>query len=365
MISEGDGSPVTAIPNPGYHFSNWSDGLADNPRQDTYVQADLSVSAGFAPNSYTLSFNSHGGSPVNPIVADYGSVIPWTSAPTLNNHVFVRWNTQEDDTGMAWTPGESFLVPAHDVTFHAIWENSLTVTLTASPNPARTNESIVMQINATDAFSAPLDGRIDVFADTGESCSSNAADTIEPHVASFTCSLQFDTLGPRNITAQFSGSATHMDTLSDAVELKVMRIADLSITADDGKIQASEGYDLEYLVEVRNSGPDEAPNSEVLVLVEPQLIDQHWTCTPVGSANCPASNGNGPIDATVSLPAGSGLDYLFKGQIDGMPLEVVLDALVTATKDAPQYVHDPVSANNQAQDRDKVALVFSDGLEGP
>ncbi|ADV46072.1 immunoglobulin-like domain-containing protein [Nitratifractor salsuginis] len=45
-----DGSEVTALPDNGYHFLKWSDGSTQNPRVDTKVQADLDVTAQFAPN---------------------------------------------------------------------------------------------------------------------------------------------------------------------------------------------------------------------------------------------------------------------------------------------------------------------------
>lgn len=44
----GDGQPVLAIPNPGYQFIGWSDGRTDNPRIDTGVTSDISVTANFA-----------------------------------------------------------------------------------------------------------------------------------------------------------------------------------------------------------------------------------------------------------------------------------------------------------------------------
>jgi hypothetical protein len=43
-----DGSPVTAEPDTGYHFVDWSDGSTDNPRTETNVTSDVDVLANFA-----------------------------------------------------------------------------------------------------------------------------------------------------------------------------------------------------------------------------------------------------------------------------------------------------------------------------
>ena len=44
---EGNGSAVTAVPSPGYKFNGWNDGSLDNPRTDTTVTSNISVSAYF------------------------------------------------------------------------------------------------------------------------------------------------------------------------------------------------------------------------------------------------------------------------------------------------------------------------------
>ena len=41
------GTAVTAIPDPGYCFVQWSDGVADNPRTDSQVTSDITVTAQF------------------------------------------------------------------------------------------------------------------------------------------------------------------------------------------------------------------------------------------------------------------------------------------------------------------------------
>ena len=53
-----DGTAVTAVPDTGYHFVEWSDSVATATRTDTNVTADISVTASFAINEYTLTYTA-------------------------------------------------------------------------------------------------------------------------------------------------------------------------------------------------------------------------------------------------------------------------------------------------------------------
>jgi hypothetical protein len=50
VASGADGSQVTAVPNTGYHFVQWSDGVKTASRTDTNVTADINVTAVFEPS---------------------------------------------------------------------------------------------------------------------------------------------------------------------------------------------------------------------------------------------------------------------------------------------------------------------------
>src|SRR4029077_5053149 len=95
-----DGSPVTAVPDTGYHFVNWSDGSTQNPRTDTNVTMDISVTANFAINTYTLTYTAgpHGSiSGTSPQTVPYGgSGTPVTAGPDTGYH-FVNWSDSSTD----------------------------------------------------------------------------------------------------------------------------------------------------------------------------------------------------------------------------------------------------------------------------
>lgn len=64
-ISPGaDAEMVTAVPNEGYIFVGWSDGVTTATRHDTNITTDIEVSAKFKKEEYTLSF----------IAGDHGSI---------------------------------------------------------------------------------------------------------------------------------------------------------------------------------------------------------------------------------------------------------------------------------------------------
>jgi hypothetical protein len=91
----GSGTAVTAVPNAGYHFVNWSDASTANPRTDVGVTGNISVTATFAINTYTLTYTagSNGSiSGTSPQTVNYGgSGTAVTAVPNTGYH-FVNWS---------------------------------------------------------------------------------------------------------------------------------------------------------------------------------------------------------------------------------------------------------------------------------
>ncbi len=76
-----NGSAVTAVPDDHYHFVQWSDGSTDNPRTDLNITADLTVTAEFAIDTFTISASSGDNGTINPsgdITVDYGEDLQFT-----------------------------------------------------------------------------------------------------------------------------------------------------------------------------------------------------------------------------------------------------------------------------------------------
>ncbi len=88
---------IEAIPNYGYHFTQWSDGNTDNPR--TFVLAkDTTFTAQFAPNQYTLSLqcDDNQGSVEGAGVFDYLAEVQISATPAYGYH-FSSWSDGNTD----------------------------------------------------------------------------------------------------------------------------------------------------------------------------------------------------------------------------------------------------------------------------
>ena len=82
-------APITPEADPekdGYTFSGWS------TIPSTMPDNDVNVTGSFSINQYTITFNSNGGSAVNPIKQDYQSVIAKPDDPIREGYTFLGWN---------------------------------------------------------------------------------------------------------------------------------------------------------------------------------------------------------------------------------------------------------------------------------
>ena len=101
----------------GYQFTDW---YLDDTKYDfnTAVTKDMTLTAKWTVNSYTITFDTDGGSAIDPITQGYGTTINAPAAPTKTGYTFMGWN-----------PALPATMPAGDMTIKAQWEiNRYTVT---------------------------------------------------------------------------------------------------------------------------------------------------------------------------------------------------------------------------------------------
>ena len=92
------GCNISATPNYGYHFVQWSDGNTDNPRS-LELTRDTVLTAEFAPNNYTLSIqsdNSERGTTSGDITTTYLDYVTISATANYGYH-FSHWNDYNYD----------------------------------------------------------------------------------------------------------------------------------------------------------------------------------------------------------------------------------------------------------------------------
>lgn len=104
--------PDAPTATPGYTFDGWNkaDGTAWDYASDK-VTDNITLYAKWAANTYTITFDTAGGSEIAPITQDYGTVITAPEAPTREGYTFIGWDKEIPTT-----------MPAENMTVTAQWE---------------------------------------------------------------------------------------------------------------------------------------------------------------------------------------------------------------------------------------------------
>ena len=101
----------------GYTFIGWYNGESEW-NFETPVTADLTLTAKWQINRYTITFDTAGGSEVAPITQDYGTTITALANPTKTGYTFAGWDKTIPST-----------MPAGDMAITAQWQlNQYTIT---------------------------------------------------------------------------------------------------------------------------------------------------------------------------------------------------------------------------------------------
>lgn len=131
--SGNSGSAVTAVPDTGYSFVSWSDGVLTAQRTDSSITSNKTVSATFSINSYTVSYDENGSSggtaPANQTKTHDATLALATNSGTLvkTGYSFSGWNTLDDGTGTDYAVGADYTANV-GVTLFAKWTiNNYTV----------------------------------------------------------------------------------------------------------------------------------------------------------------------------------------------------------------------------------------------
>ena len=382
-----DGTPVTALPDIGYHFTEWDDASTENPRTDTAIAADISVIASFAIDQFSVTASAVGNGSITPALqsVDYGSTASFTAIPDANHHVLSVTGdscTPIDLGGGSWSASNITAPCAVTATF-AIDQ----FTLAYSAGPHGTITGINPQVVDYGSSGLPVSAVADIgyhFVQWSDGSTANprtdtnvtanlsvsASFAINTYVVTATSSghgaitpasqmIDHGEMASLEVTpeagyaAAVSGDTCALSPTTGSTWISTAIEADCQVTAtftlipvpvleiavDDNQNFARYGSLLNYIVTVTNVGSADAANVSLANSVPAQIDAAFttWICIGAGNgASCPAS-GTGNLDSTaITLPAGRSLYWLVTApvhpQATGETVEYVVDAQLSTAE---------------------------------
>lgn len=118
IVQKGEKAIEPDVPSrQGYQFTDW---YLDDTKYDfnAAVTGDMTLTARWTVNQYTITFDTNGGSAIDPITQNYGTAIAAPANPTREGYTFIGWDKAIPAT-----------MPAEDLTVTAQWRiNQYTIT---------------------------------------------------------------------------------------------------------------------------------------------------------------------------------------------------------------------------------------------
>ena len=158
-ITQDYGTQIAAPADPtreGYTFIGW-----DKAIPATMPAENLTVTAKWKVNSYTITFDTAGGSEIAPITQDYGTAITAPADPTREGYTFIgwdkaipatmpaenmtvtaQWKDSEKPTGEIKISENSWKAFLNNITFGLFFKDTQTVTINAADN---SGESVTVE----------------------------------------------------------------------------------------------------------------------------------------------------------------------------------------------------------------------------
>ena len=173
-ITQNYGTAITAPANPtreGYTFVGW-----DKAIPTTMPAENVTITAKWEINQYTITFDTAGGSDIASITQDYGTNITAPADPTREGYTFIGWDKEipttmpaenmtvtaqwkdsEKPTGEIKINENSWKAFLNNITFGLFFKDTQTVTITAADNSGET-VTVEYLLSAKELTKAELDG---------------------------------------------------------------------------------------------------------------------------------------------------------------------------------------------------------------
>ena len=273
-----DGTLVTAVPNTGYHFVDWSDGVLTAARTDLDVTANLSVTANFAIDTFTLTYTAGAGGTIegtSPQTVNYGadgSLV--TAVPNVGYH-FVDWS----DGVLTATRTDTNVTANLSVTANFALD-TYALTITRAGSGTGTISSSPSGIDCGAVCSGSFDHGTIVLLTATPSASSSFTGWSGDYTGTEN-PLQITMDGPKTLQATF---ATLTYTISGTVTaggspLSGVTMAGLPgspVTDGSGAYSATVDYGSSFTVTPTHSYYTFDPASQTYTNVTANIIDQNY-----------------------------------------------------------------------------------------
>ncbi|WP_337785632.1 InlB B-repeat-containing protein [Ruminococcus sp.] len=173
-ITQDYGTEITAPDNPtreGYTFIGW-----DRDIPEIMPAENITVTAQWEINRYTITFDTAGGSDIAPITQDYGTNITAPADPTREGYTFIgwdkaipttmpaenitvtaQWKDSEKPTGEIKINENSWKAFLNNITFGLFFKDTQTVTINAADNSGET-VTVEYLLSDKELTKAELDG---------------------------------------------------------------------------------------------------------------------------------------------------------------------------------------------------------------
>lgn len=118
--------------NPGYSFGGWYQDEALTKKWDfdkEKLLTDVHLYAKWIPKTYTVKFDSNGGTPVESVTAKYGERLKVPKEPTREGYIFGGWSTTKNGQNFWNFVREPFVnTVTKNITLYAYWQVPYTIT---------------------------------------------------------------------------------------------------------------------------------------------------------------------------------------------------------------------------------------------
>ena len=308
----------------GHTFTGWDEYI--------YVVPDynLTISAMFSVNNYTVSFETNGGSLCDPISQEYGSSIPFP-CPAKTGYSFDCWCSDE---GLK-TKYESTTIPAEDIKLYAKWiPNNYTVMFDVNGgDELETNETIVVFGETYEDLPVPskvghsFDGWFTGIAD-GDKITSGMTVTIIEEITLYahwtvkTYIVSFNAMG---------GTITHSEEETEVT---------YGETYDELPVPSKTGYSFVGWFTGKIDGDEVTSNTTVTIIGDQELY-AHWVASKIvvtfdvnGGKELARKEITVAFNSTYGeLPEPSRTGYDFSGWFTDMNESVSSDTIVSIPMD--------------------------------